>query len=624
MKRKKVIVVSAVGITIVLLTLLGLTYAYFLTRIQGNTNEKSISVTTANLELTYADGNGTITSNNIMPGTTLTDKEFTVTNNGNATVNNYAVYLEELVNELTRPDDMVYTLTCTSSKENKTCKGVSETTFPKLAGIIVTNSIDVGETQTYKLTVTYKEMNVDQSDDMNKKVSARVQIYNLQDIVDVTGTVTNANEGDYVELHSNPRKSMITTDNKYLIAAVEPGTHTLYVKDKEGTVKESKEITIKKGSTASIDANVITITSNIKNITIDLDVSNNSIEIGGITYYDDESFLAPYSLGTIVDMFSVAQTYRNNMANLTFASAKTAFDTTTTNELDCSSFLSLVLGGITYNDSRYNSNNTNIKSFDYGITLPTNKYREGRYLANDLAHYADENGYSYKLNNDVSNVKPGDIIFFSTFESNYYKGITHASFVVDRLPGDRLLVYHANNTTNNLVGFQVINLFSDITDAGSNNGYSNGAVMAARFPIISNNNVAKTNLITNGEEQVLNYNGATTTKIKEYNLSSNLEPNTPYTLYLNGKFGTEEYPDVYPAIFANTFGNSNYLTQVKYTWVDDDKYVMHFITNDSITVSKIAVYMLSKTNVANSNRTGSIYGAKLYKGFISKNELISE
>ena len=59
-------------------------------------------------------------------------------------------------------------------------------------------------------------------DDMGKKISARVQIYNLQDIVDVTGTVTNASAGDYVEMHSNPRKSMITTDNKYLIAAVEP------------------------------------------------------------------------------------------------------------------------------------------------------------------------------------------------------------------------------------------------------------------------------------------------------------------------------------------------------------------------------------------------------------------
>ena len=161
---------------------------------------------------------------------------------------------------------MVYTLTCTSDKENKTCKGVSETTFPKLAGILVTDSIDVGETQSYELKVDYKEMNIDQSEDMYKRISARVQIYNLTDIVDITGTVTNASEGYYVEMHSNPKTSQITTDNKYLIAAVEPGTHTIYVKDKNGTVKGSKEITIKKGSTASVSGTNITVTSDSQTV----------------------------------------------------------------------------------------------------------------------------------------------------------------------------------------------------------------------------------------------------------------------------------------------------------------------------------------------------------------------
>ena len=51
MNRRQKIIVSVTGIFIVLLILVGLTYAYFLTRITGNTNDKSISVTTANLEL---------------------------------------------------------------------------------------------------------------------------------------------------------------------------------------------------------------------------------------------------------------------------------------------------------------------------------------------------------------------------------------------------------------------------------------------------------------------------------------------------------------------------------------------------------------------------------------------
>ncbi len=53
MTRKQKIIVSITGIFLVLMILVGLTYAYFLTKITGNTNEKSISVTTANLVLKY-------------------------------------------------------------------------------------------------------------------------------------------------------------------------------------------------------------------------------------------------------------------------------------------------------------------------------------------------------------------------------------------------------------------------------------------------------------------------------------------------------------------------------------------------------------------------------------------
>ena len=60
MNRKSKIIVSVVGITIVLLALLGITYAYYLTRIEGNTNTNSISVSTADLKLKYDDGNGNL------------------------------------------------------------------------------------------------------------------------------------------------------------------------------------------------------------------------------------------------------------------------------------------------------------------------------------------------------------------------------------------------------------------------------------------------------------------------------------------------------------------------------------------------------------------------------------
>ena len=55
MKRKNVIIISIAGITLVLLCLLGFTYGYFMTVINGNTSAKSIDVTTSIKGLEIAD-----------------------------------------------------------------------------------------------------------------------------------------------------------------------------------------------------------------------------------------------------------------------------------------------------------------------------------------------------------------------------------------------------------------------------------------------------------------------------------------------------------------------------------------------------------------------------------------
>ena len=208
MNRKQKIIVSITGIILVSLILIGLTYAYFLTKITGNTNEKSISVSTANLVLEYGENTNVVQGiNNAEPGYSV-EKIFTATNKGNSTVT-YGAALESIVNELTRQEDLVYTLTCTSYlKEgfslandgtitgtvDGTCNGVStEKQFPSTStlSVMVTNTIDTTHTQAYKLTITYKEMNVDQSDDMNKTFSAKVNIVDINAL-----TVNNPYKND--------------------------------------------------------------------------------------------------------------------------------------------------------------------------------------------------------------------------------------------------------------------------------------------------------------------------------------------------------------------------------------------------------------------------------------------
>ncbi|MBQ3021117.1 MAG: hypothetical protein IJD92_02695 [Bacilli bacterium] len=170
---KKRIIISMCAIVMLILTLVGITYAYFLSKIVGNTNDKSIGITAGRLELTYGDGNNTIVVKNLVPGKTIQSKTFTVENTGTSLVENYDVYLENVVNELEYYEDLTYVLECTT--DNGECNG-SSGVFPKGDAVIVTNSIDKEVIHNYKLTITYNETNTDQSDDMNKVVSCKVNI----------------------------------------------------------------------------------------------------------------------------------------------------------------------------------------------------------------------------------------------------------------------------------------------------------------------------------------------------------------------------------------------------------------------------------------------------------------
>jgi len=162
-----------------------------------------------------------------MPNTTRT-KTFTVTNNGNAKVTDYQVYLENVVNELERNDDLVYTLTCeTNDETNSPCTNEidEETTFPSINGTILTNSLDTNDVHTYTLTLTYKEMNVDQSIDMNKKISAKINIYDKNDIEDLTlGHYILSNGAQVLNANTNEIEIDKTYVEKTQITKVSDGT----------------------------------------------------------------------------------------------------------------------------------------------------------------------------------------------------------------------------------------------------------------------------------------------------------------------------------------------------------------------------------------------------------------
>ena len=241
MNRKSKIIVSVVGIFIVVLALAGITYGYFLTRIQGNTNTTSISVTTKNLELVYGDGNTEIiTKEKIIPNTVIGEKDFTVTNTGNDT--GYVVLIDGdgdidngitpikvtyvtsgttrngksySVNEETSfiSNDFVYTLTCTiessdSERNGTKCNEVlTETTLPMSGGIILGNDIKSGDIHKYNLTVTYLDNDDDQTDDMNKGFNAQI---NIEDIKRINPYSNNTKSLAYNIINNSMLKKNVT------------------------------------------------------------------------------------------------------------------------------------------------------------------------------------------------------------------------------------------------------------------------------------------------------------------------------------------------------------------------------------------------------------------------------
>ena len=284
MNKSQKIVISIVSVVLILLIMFGLTYAYFLTQIKGNTNEKSISVTTADLKLEYGDGNGFVTLYNVVPNTTITPlvtKTFTVSNKGNVTVD-YGVFLEDVINTFERVEDLDLKVECTSSMDNKTCNGYDDKMLIN-NDMLFSNSIDENEIQTYTLTLDYKEKDVDQSVDMNKNVSAKVQIYGLNDTIDISGEVTDAESGDYVVVNSEPKKSKII-EGKYKVVGLTPGTHTISVYDNSDTLRYSKEIIIQKGANEGINGNTVIVVNDTRLVITK--ISQNEVDIDDLIKVD--------------------------------------------------------------------------------------------------------------------------------------------------------------------------------------------------------------------------------------------------------------------------------------------------------------------------------------------------
>lgn len=169
-KDKKPNIIAIIGAVILLvLAVVGLSYAFFSAYIKGSETDTSIEGTGAKLSLVYADGKSVITSSNIMPGWSAT-KTFTVTNNGEADTY-YKLKISNITNAFVE-GGLTFSIASSDGGTSVTEQAVGTTTRT------ITNSIAIaqGKTHTYTVTAKYINLNKDQTPDLGKSFSYTIGI----------------------------------------------------------------------------------------------------------------------------------------------------------------------------------------------------------------------------------------------------------------------------------------------------------------------------------------------------------------------------------------------------------------------------------------------------------------
>ena len=203
-KLKNVIAISIISLLV--LGVVGVSYAYFRLQIEGSGND--IVLDTGDLRLRYTDGKE-ITLSNAMPGDSVS-KTVTVENIGTRDVT-YQLNWSDLINTIQNYEIHV-TLECKSytgygtsnqaesGECNRIYRAVPISDISTSALIKNNISIKAGITHEYNITVTFDDKDYDQSSNMKKSFTGKVDIqeYNAPKPVYCTYDGTPSNGTTYV------------------------------------------------------------------------------------------------------------------------------------------------------------------------------------------------------------------------------------------------------------------------------------------------------------------------------------------------------------------------------------------------------------------------------------------
>ena len=160
------VVFSLIGF---ILMLSGVSYAYFVSKINNNESASTIAGEAANLELEFKEGSNQINGEGIFPGWSDT-KTFTVNNKSSIDVY-YNLYISDIKNEL-MSESISYKIESTDGGYN-----LEKVLLPSTDGIIKTGIyIKRNASHTYTITTYYNNLDIDQSSEKGKTFSFKIYV----------------------------------------------------------------------------------------------------------------------------------------------------------------------------------------------------------------------------------------------------------------------------------------------------------------------------------------------------------------------------------------------------------------------------------------------------------------
>lgn len=217
-------------------------------------------------------------------------------------------------------------------------------------------------------------------------------------------------------------------------------------------------------------------------------------------------------------------------------------------EIDCSSFAQLVTGGIDFEDSRYNPDNTNnTRKHDWGFDWANKEQyyckfeaNQERMLAHDLAAYCRDRGWLFKPrpNYDFSNLQTGDLLFFqqTTDEHGYWENIRHVGIFLWVNGYGNIMLFDAS--TSHPAGVMVVRTRVISTP------YASQIVWVGRLPFNSRRSNEKPNDILKNPEDFPRVwkDGERTVFLGDIKLKENIAPYNYYSIAVKLTQDESQYP----------------------------------------------------------------------------------